>query len=54
VYGDNIMSRTKVFEWHKLFVEGWEEVEDDECLGCPATSKTDENVEKISEIVRKD
>jgi hypothetical protein len=30
VYGDNIMSRMRVFEWHKLFVGGWEEVEDDE------------------------
>jgi hypothetical protein len=32
-------------------MEGWEEVEDDERLGRPSTSKTEENVEKISEIV---
>jgi hypothetical protein len=30
-----------------------EEVEDDEHPGCPLTSKTEENVEKISEIVQK-
>jgi hypothetical protein len=32
-------------------MEGWEEVEDYGCLGRPSTSKTEENVEKISEIV---
>jgi hypothetical protein len=45
------MSHTGVFEWHKKFVEGQEEVEDDECSGHPSTSKTEENVEKIGEIV---
>jgi hypothetical protein len=34
-------------------MEGWEEVEDDKCLGRPSTSKTEENVENISEIVQK-
>ena len=29
VYGDNLMSRSHVFELHKRFSEGWEEVEDD-------------------------
>ena len=29
VYGDNLMSRSHVFEWYKRFSEGWEEVEDD-------------------------
>jgi hypothetical protein len=32
-------------------MEGQEEVEDDEHLGHPSTSKTEENVEKICEIV---
>jgi hypothetical protein len=32
-------------------MEGQEEVEDDECPGCPSTSKTEENDEKIGEIV---
>jgi hypothetical protein len=31
--------------------EGWEEVEDDERPGRPSTSKTEENIEKISAIV---
>jgi hypothetical protein len=54
VYDDNIMPCTRVFEWHKRFTEKQEEVEDDERLGRPLASKTKGNVEKISEIVRKD
>ena len=29
VYGDSSMSRTRIFEWPKRFVEGREDVEDD-------------------------
>ena len=29
VYGNNLMSRSRVFEWHKRFSEGLEEVDDD-------------------------
>ena len=29
VYGDNLMSCSHLFEWHKKFSEGREEVEDD-------------------------
>jgi hypothetical protein len=54
MYGHNVMSCTQVFEWHKWLMEGQEEVDDDERLGRPSTSKTEEIVEKISEIVRKD
>jgi hypothetical protein len=35
-------------------MEGWEEVEDDECPGHPSAVITEENVEKFSEIVKKD
>jgi hypothetical protein len=48
------MSRTRVLEWHKRLMAGWEEVENDESLGPLSTSKTEENVEKTSEIVQKD
>jgi hypothetical protein len=46
-----MLCHAREFEWHKWFMEGQEGVEDDERLGCPSTSKTEENVEKISEIV---
>ena len=29
VYDDNLMSRSRVFDWHKRFSEGRKEVEDD-------------------------
>jgi hypothetical protein len=43
-----------VFEWHRWFMEGRGEVEDDKRPGSPSASKTEENVEKIIEIVWKD
>ena len=35
VYGKEMMSRTRAFEWHKRFKEGREEVEDDPRSGRP-------------------
>ena len=41
VYGDNtVMSRTCVFEWHKRFKAGREDVEDGPRSGRPSTSRT--------------
>ena len=51
VYGDSSMSRTKVFEWHKRFVEGRE---DDPKSGRPCTSTTDTNIETVRQLVRSD
>ena len=41
VYEESSMSRTRVFELHKRFVEGREDVEDDAKSGRPCTSTTD-------------
>ena len=38
VCGDDAMSRTRLFEWHRRFKEGREEVEDDHRSGRPSTS----------------
>ena len=46
------MSRTRIFEWHKRFREGREDVEDDPKSGRPTTSRTNENVERVREKVR--
>ena len=48
------MSRTHLFEWHRRFREGREEVEDDLKSGRPFTSRTDENVECVRQKVLSD
>ena len=54
VYGDSSMSRTRVFELHKRFVEGREDVEDDPKSGRPCTSTTDTNIKKVRQLLRSD
>ena len=54
VYGDSSMSRTRVFEWYKRFVEGREVVEDNPKSGRPCTSTTDTNIEKVWQLVHSD
>jgi hypothetical protein len=53
VYGDECLSHTKVFKWFKRFKEGRGETEDDPCPGRLCTSKTDGNIDKVGEIVKK-
>jgi len=40
VYGDDTMLRNWVFEWHRSFKEGKENVENDPRSEIPATSRT--------------
>ena len=49
-YGDQAMSRARVFEWHRRFREGEEDVEDKPRSG--RSSKIDENVEEVRQAVR--
>ena len=53
-YGEHDLSRTQVFRWHKAFLVGHESVEDEHRCGRPCTSKTDENVTKVRDLVRSD
>ena len=48
------MSRTCAFEWHKRFKEGREEVEDEPRSGRPSTSRTEDNIEFVKQMVRAD
>jgi len=52
VYGDIAMKKTAVYRWVKRFSEGRENVTDKERSGQPATSRTEENIAKIRQIVR--
>ena len=53
-YGEHSLSRAQVFRWHKFFLEGREQVEDEPHVGRPPTSKTDDNVERVRSLVRSD
>ena len=53
VYRDNAMKKTAVYKWVKRFSEGRESVTDEERSGWPATSRAEENIAKIRQIVRK-
>jgi hypothetical protein len=42
-YGADAMKKSTVFEWHKRFEEGREEVKEDERTGRPKIHRTDVN-----------
>jgi len=48
------MSHARVFEWHKRFSEGREGVKDDDRPGRRSTAVTDDNIEKVRDVIRKD
>ena len=54
VYGDQTLSRARVFMWHKRFRDGREDVDDDERPGRPSSSRNEENVRKVRDLVRSD
>ncbi|BFZ13051.1 hypothetical protein BsWGS_16090 [Bradybaena similaris] len=52
VYGDECMSRTRVFEWFKRFQDGRENVESDHRSGRPVTSRSEKHIADVSSTVR--
>ena len=52
LYGDSAMKKTAVYKWVKRFSEGRESVTDEERSGRPATSRTEENIANIRNILR--
>jgi len=52
VYGDKPMKKAAVCKWVKRFSEGRESVSNEERSGRPATSRTEENIAKVGQIMR--
>lgn len=52
-FGESTLSKKCVYKWYKLFTEGREDVNDDARPGRPSTSTTDENIEAVKKIVKK-
>jgi len=53
-HSEDCMSRARVFGWHKRFSEGRENVKDDDHPGRPRTAVTDDNIEKMRDVIRND
>ena len=52
VYGNYAMKKTAICKWVKRFSEGRESVTDEEKSGWPATSRTEENIANVRQILR--
>ena len=53
-YGEYVMKKSSVFEWHTRFEEGREDVQDDPRSGGPKTQSTDANVDRVRTSVPSD
>ena len=51
-FGEEAMCRTQTYEWWKRFKDGRTSVDDDPRSGRPSTSKTDDNIAKVREVIR--
>jgi hypothetical protein len=46
-YGECAMQKLSVFEWHRGFKKGREDVQDDPRSGHPKTQRTDANLDRV-------
>ncbi|UYV70547.1 hypothetical protein LAZ67_7003461 [Cordylochernes scorpioides] len=53
-FKDDCISRSQSGKWHKAFKEGREEVADEPRSGRPTTARTDENADRVLEVLRTD
>ena len=53
MYGDNLTSRSRVFEWHKIFSEGREEVKDNKIQVTLRLRKQTETLRKSVKLFAK-
>jgi len=50
-FGEQCLSRGRIFEWHRRFKEGRDSVDDNPRSGRPTTSKTDDCVARVRELI---
>jgi len=53
-YDEYAMKKSSVFEWHRQFMEGREDVQDDPRSGQPKTHRTVANVDRVRTLVLSD
>ncbi|UYV82391.1 hypothetical protein LAZ67_21001914 [Cordylochernes scorpioides] len=53
-FKDDCILRSQSWKWHKAFKEGREEDADEPRSGRPTTARTDENVDRVLEVLRTD
>lgn len=50
-YGESTLSKSQVYEWHKAFSEGREDIQNLPPSGRPSTAVNDANIEKVKKFV---
>ncbi|UYV68052.1 hypothetical protein LAZ67_5002912 [Cordylochernes scorpioides] len=50
-YGEDTLDRSNVYRWYKMFSEGREDVNDEECAGRPSTSTTDGKINEVEKMI---
>ncbi|GFU05144.1 protein GVQW3 [Trichonephila clavipes] len=53
-FKDDCISRSQSWKWHKAFKKGREEVADEPRSGRPTIARTEENVDRVREVLRTD
>jgi transposase len=54
VYDESAMKRRTVYKWVDRFKEGRERVDDNASAGRPSTSRVDENIQRVYDLVKAD
>ena len=54
IYKDNALKKTCVYKWIERFQDGREAVEDDEGCGRPTTTKNNEKIDFVRNLVKED
>jgi hypothetical protein len=50
-YDEYAMKKSRVFEWHRRFKKGREDVQDDLGSGQPKPQRTDSNIDRVRNLV---